>query len=87
MKRISWFLFLFFPVAALAQSVAINTDNSLPDNSVLLDIKSNSKGLLIPRLTTLERTSIMGPAFGLTVFDVTTASYWMYRGDLNGGWY
>jgi len=86
MKKIFFILLLSVPVIMLAQSVAINTDGTMPDNSALLDIKSNSKGLLAPRMTTLERTSIAGPAIGLTVFDLTTFSYWMYRGDLNGGW-
>lgn len=69
-----------------AQNIAVNTDGSQPDNSAILDIKSNSKGLLTPRMTTLQRTSIAGPAIGLTVFDLDTYSYWMYRGDINGGW-
>ncbi len=86
MKKLFFILLLSIPVMMLAQSVAINTDGTVPDNSALLDIKSNSKGLLAPRMTTLERTSIAGPAIGLTVFDLTTFSYWIYRGDLNGGW-
>ncbi len=86
MKKVLGLLFMLFPGILLAQSVGINNDGSQPDNSSILDIKSNSKGLLIPRLTTLERTGIMGPAYGLTVFDTNTASYWVYRGDLNGGW-
>lgn len=69
-----------------AQNIAVNSDGSQPDNSAILDIKSNSKGLLTPRMTTLQRTSIAGPAIGLTVFDLDTYSYWMYRGDINGGW-
>lgn len=34
-----------------AQSLAINTDGSTANSSALLDIKSTTKGLLIPRLT------------------------------------
>ncbi|MFZ1370266.1 MAG: hypothetical protein WAR78_07780 [Ferruginibacter sp.] len=86
MKKIMLLLAVFLPFMLLAQSVAINTDASQPHQSAMLDINSNSKGLLIPRLTTLERTSINGPATGLTVFDLDTYSFWMYRGDVNGGW-
>lgn len=86
MKKLSCFLFVFFPTVLLAQSVAISNDNSLPDVTALLDLKSSSKGLLIPRLTTLERTSIAAPAIGLTVFDKDTYSFWVYRGDIMGGW-
>jgi hypothetical protein len=79
-------ILLLIPFATMSQAVAITTDGSNPDNSSILDIKSTTKGLLIPRLTTLQRTSIAGPAIGLTVFDTNTFSYWMYRGDVNGGW-
>ncbi len=86
MKKITILIAILFPAMLFAQSVAINTDASAPDNSAILDVKSNAKGILMPRLTTLQRTSIAGPAIGLTVFDMNTYSYWMYRGDLNGGW-
>lgn len=86
MKKSLCILTLLIPVILTAQSVGINTDNSMPDNNAILDIKSDSKGVLIPRLTTLQRTSIMGPALGLTVYDTDTFSFWYYAGDLYGGW-
>ncbi|HEX6848710.1 MAG TPA: hypothetical protein VF144_17110 [Chitinophagaceae bacterium] len=86
MKSIIALLIVIVPLSLSAQNIAINTDGSQPDNTAILDIKSTSKGLLMPRLTTLQRTSIAGPAIGLTVFDIDTYSYWMYRGDVNGGW-
>ncbi|HJS54991.1 MAG TPA: hypothetical protein VJ765_10615 [Chitinophagaceae bacterium] len=86
MKSIIALLIVIVPLSVSAQSIAVNTDGSQPDNSAIFDIKSNSKGLLVPRLTTLQRTSIMGPALGLTVFDTDTYNYWVYRGDVNGGW-
>ena len=86
MKSIIVLLIVLVQLNVCAQNIAVNTDGSQPDNSAILDIKSNSKGLLVPRLTTLQRTSIAGPAMGLTVFDTETFSYWMYRGDVNGGW-
>jgi trimeric autotransporter adhesin len=72
MKKLSLLLALIYPAMLFAQSVAINTDASAPDNTAILDIKSNTKGLLIPRLTTAERTAIVSPAVGLTVFDSNT---------------
>jgi hypothetical protein len=86
MKKLAALSFLLFPLFIYGQSVAINTDASLPHTSSILDIKSTVKGVLMPRMSTLERTSIMGPAIGLTVFDTDTYSFWMYRGDVNGGW-
>ncbi|HEX2683183.1 MAG TPA: hypothetical protein VHL77_04595 [Ferruginibacter sp.] len=86
MQKIFLLAAFLWPSLLFAQSVAINTDASAPDNTAILDIKSNNKGLLIPRLTTAERTAIVSPAIGLTVFDSNTASYWIFRGDLNGNW-
>jgi hypothetical protein len=54
--------------------VAINTDGSAPDNSAMLDIKSGSRGLLIPRLTSSQRLGIAAPASGLLVFQYTNSA-------------
>jgi hypothetical protein len=69
-----------------AQSVAINNDGSMADQNAILDIKSNTKGLLIPLMTTGQRTVIVSAVPGLTAFDNETFSFWVYKGDLNGGW-
>jgi hypothetical protein len=63
------------------QSVAINTDGSAPNSSALLDIKSTTKGLLMPRMTSAQRSAIVSPAQGLAVFDITTNSFWYYNGS------
>jgi trimeric autotransporter adhesin len=66
--------------AASAQSVAINADGSTADASAILDVKSTSKGMLIPRMTTSQRTGIATPAAGLLVFDTDTNAFWYYTG-------
>ena len=48
--------------------VGINTDGSDPDPSAVLDVKSTSKGLLLPRLTIEERDAITDPAAGLVIY-------------------
>ncbi len=57
-----------------AQSVGIGTAN--PVASAMLQISSNNKGLLIPRLTTAARTAIASPANGLLVYDSTSNRFW-----------
>jgi hypothetical protein len=51
--------------------VAINTDGSMPDANTMLDIKSNSKGLKIPRMSTVQRNAIATTAAdaGLLVYE------------------
>ncbi|HET9431082.1 MAG TPA: hypothetical protein VFO70_07890, partial [Chitinophagaceae bacterium] len=59
---------VFIGNVASAQSVAINNDGSTPDASSILDIKSTTKGLLIPRMSKTERMAITTPATGLIVY-------------------
>jgi hypothetical protein len=70
----------FIMSAANAQSVAINTDGTVADATALLDVKSTTKGMLIPRMTTVQRTGISTPATGLLVFDTDTNAFWYYNG-------
>jgi hypothetical protein len=66
--------------AASGQNVAINTDGSVADATALLDVKSSTKGMLVPRMTTTQRTGIATPATGLLVFDIDTNAFWYYNG-------
>lgn len=84
MKKLLFLLLITGAVNANAQNIGIGTNT--PEASALLDVSSTTKGVLLPRMTTLERTSIAGPSIGLTVFDTDTYSFWIYRGDVNGGW-
>jgi hypothetical protein len=82
MKKIIYSLaIVFFVNAVYAQNVAVNTDGSVAHTSALLDIKSTSKGMLIPRMTTAERTAITSPATGLLVYDTDVNSFWFYNGS------
>jgi len=76
MKYLFWLLLLAGLPHFLFAQVGINTDNSDPDPSAMLDIKSTDKGILIPRMTSAQRTAISGVALGLLVFDTDTESFW-----------
>jgi len=64
-------------ITVFAQGVGINNSNSPPDGSAMLDVFSNNKGVLIPRLTTSEQLNISSPATGLLIFNNDSA-YFMY---------
>ena len=81
MKKLLNLLFLTIGLNAFTQ-VAINNDNSNPDPSAMLDVKSTDKGMLVPRMTSIQRMAISNPANGLLVFDSNTGSFWFY----NSGW-
>ncbi|MDP2724187.1 MAG: FISUMP domain-containing protein [Bacteroidales bacterium] len=65
---------------ALAQ-VAINSDGSAPDESAMLDVKSTTGGLLLPRLTNVERDAIISPAAGLVIFNTDEEALQVYNGS------
>jgi len=62
---------LLFIAANLSAQVAVNTDGSLPVPSAMLDVKSTSKGLLPPRMTTTQRDAITQPVAGLTIYNTS----------------
>jgi len=63
-----------------AQNIGINEDLSDPHPSAMLDVKSLSKGFLMPRLSQAQRLGIANPATGLQVFDLNSNSFWFYDG-------
>ena len=71
------FVGLFACLDAQSQGVAINNDNSSPDASAMLDVKSLTKGMLAPRMTQAQRNAIANPANGLVI----------YQTDINPGLY
>ena len=71
---------LFFPIMGIQGQVAINMDNSTADPSAILDVKSTTKGMLIPRMTAAQRNAINAPATGLMVFSTTDGHFYFYTG-------
>jgi uncharacterized protein (TIGR02145 family) len=61
-----------------AAQIGINNDNSLPDPSAILDIKSTNKGLLVPRLTQTQISTITNPVNSLLVFCTTDNKFYAY---------
>lgn len=82
MRKITIFAFSSISFLINAQNVAINTTGAAPAASAMLDVASTTSGLLIPRMTTAQRTAIAAPATGLTVYDNTTSSFWYYDGTI-----
>ena len=77
-KTVRIFLPIVFSVLSFvsnAQSVSINNDGSQPDSSAILDIKSNSKGILIPRVALTganDIATIASPKPSLLVYNTAT---------------
>jgi TM2 domain-containing membrane protein YozV len=76
-------LSIFF-VDINAQSVAINTDGSNPNSSAVLDLKSSTMGLLVPRMSTAQVAAFGGaltPAeAGMLVYDTDSSHFFFWDG-------
>lgn len=64
MAKLKVILLFCLSIAANAQT-GIGT--TTPDSSAKLEVASNNKGILIPRMTSAERGLISSPANGLLV--------------------
>ncbi|WP_420387243.1 tail fiber domain-containing protein [Roseivirga sp.] len=53
---------------AYPQAVGIGSEKFTPHPSAVLELRTNAKGLLIPRLTEVEKQGISSPAEGLLIY-------------------
>ncbi|MBN3034444.1 MAG: hypothetical protein JW861_02595 [Bacteroidales bacterium] len=79
------FLVLMIVFQSSGQNISVSEDSShVADPSAILDVHSTSKGLLIPRMTELERDAIQVPATGLLIFQTDgIPGLYLNEGDAN----
>ena len=70
---------------AIAQSVGINITGATPNAAAILDVDAvgmtPKAGVLMPRMTTVQRDAIPSPANGLLVYNTTTNQINFYNGS------
>ncbi|NNF35667.1 MAG: hypothetical protein HKN68_16285, partial [Saprospiraceae bacterium] len=81
MKSLFTILFIGLMVMVSGQNVGINDDGSSPASGAILDVKSSSKGLLIPRTTI---ASITSPSEGMLIYDTSKKRFMLHTGS---NWY
>jgi hypothetical protein len=54
-----------------------------PDSSAILDLQSDDKGFLLPRLTTEQRNAILHPATGLKIYNISKYCIEINHGNAN----
>jgi uncharacterized protein (TIGR02145 family) len=87
MKKLLFFIFANFIAINCIFSqngVAINSNGNPADNSAMLDVSSTSQGMLIPRMTTVQRNAIPSPETSLLIFNTTTNCFEAF---VSGAWY
>ena len=71
MNRVKFVMFIFhYWIACNMYSQSVGIGTPIPDSSAIMDVKSTTKGLLIPRMNTLQRDAIVNPAVGLQIFNI-----------------
>lgn len=76
---------LMFPFASMFGQVVMGGE--VPDPSAVLDIQNTDRGLLLPRLSQIQRDAISAPSTGLLVFNSSTLCLEINSGDaVNPDW-
>ena len=84
MKKTTILLFIaLIGYFSLASQVTVNTDGSIADNSAILDVKSTTQGLLIPRMTNTQIQYIANPANGLLVYSADDSKTYCFHSGEN----
>ncbi len=85
MKKI--LLLLLFVSLLYSAKAQIGINNTSPDSTAVMDMKSSNKGLLIPRMTSSERNIMSSfgnvPANSLLVFDTDLRKFFYYSTSLS----
>ncbi len=69
------FLLIFCSLFSYSQNIGIGT--TTPHSSAALEIQDTSKGILIPRMTMVQRNAIANPTEGLMVYQTdSTKGFW-----------
>ena len=75
------------PLNSNAQGVGINEDGSLAADGAILDIKSTSSGLLIPRMTEAQRDAIVTKPHSLLIYQTDGDSGFYYYHQPDAAWH
>ncbi len=79
MKKLIPLFLILFSMNSFAQ-IGIGTET--PNASAILDVSSTTRGLLLPRMTTIQRDAIATPSAGLVIFNTTSNCLNMFTGAI-----
>lgn len=67
---ISIMLMAWFTMQSQNSGVCISDDNSVVSPGAMLEVKSETKGFLMPRMTSAQRNAIASPEIGLQIYNL-----------------
>ena len=71
-------LLCFCNTISNAQTNNVGIGTTTPNASSILEMQSTTQGVLVPRMTTAQRTAIAAPANGLLVYDTNFDCFFYY---------
>jgi hypothetical protein len=80
MKKLLHLTIFCFTVLYGSSQVAINNNGNNPATTSMLDVSSTTKGMLIPRMTSVQRKAIANPEMGLLVYDLDRQTIYLFDG-------
>lgn len=78
LKHAFTMLGLFAIAFSHAQNIGINSTNTAPFEGAILDVQSTTKGMLMPRMTTVQRQAMTSLTPGLIVYDTDLDQFFYY---------
>src|SRR3569833_1950327 len=74
------FMMCLFALQSFAQGVGFASTPITVHPSAIVEMRSNAKGFLAPRMTAAQRLAIVDPAMGLMVYDTDSSAYVLFNG-------
>lgn len=81
MKQLNCVLFLLLCMSSSFAQNNVGVGTITPDPSAALDVSATDKGLLVPRLNTLQRLAVTTAANGLLVYDTDVDCFFFNDGN------
>ncbi len=73
---------IFSPLLWSQGNPSVGIGTFTPDPSAILELRSTSKGFLVPRMTTAQRNAISSPALWLLIFNTDTQQFEYWNGTV-----
>ena len=79
--RLKFFLLgsIVFCAFCLSAQNNVGIGTTTPDNTAILDLESSDQGMLVPRMSTSNRTGIINPAEALLIYDTDFECFFFYK--------
>jgi hypothetical protein len=75
MKRYNQFIIITVLILSAIANAQVGIGTVSPDPSAILDLSSENKGMLVPRISSEKRNLISQPAEGLLIYNTTTKGF------------